>query len=384
MKKTIFRILSYVLVAAVSAVTVLALCVLSDRGDKLDELQMVIDRYFIEDADKDQLQDAAASAMVGALDDEWSYYMNAQQYEDYKVAMSNSYVGVGITIQLREDNQGFDIIEVVPGGPAEEAGVKAGDVLIGAGGQSLIGGTMEDSRDLIRGKEGTKVELTVLRDGKEQTVTVTRRQFETPVATYEMLQDNIGLVTIENFDQRCAQETIAAIEALREQGATSLIFDVRNNPGGYKDELVKVLDYLLPEGDLFRSVDYRGREEVDRSDAKYLDMPMAVLMNLNSYSAAEFFAAALSEYDAAVTVGEKTYGKGRFQTAIELSDGSAVNLSIGKYYTPKGESLVGKGLTPDVEVPVDEETAAEIYAGTLDSADDPQIIAAIHALKFGN
>ena len=384
MKKTIFRILSYVLVAAVSAVTVLALCVLSDRGDKLDELQMVIDRYFIEDADKDQLQDAAASAMVGALDDEWSYYMNAQQYEDYKVAMSNSYVGVGITIQLREDNQGFDIIEVVPGGPAEEAGVKAGDVLIGAGGQSLIGGTMEDSRDLIRGKEGTKVELTVLRDGKEQSVTVTRRQFETPVATYEMLQDNIGLVTIENFDQRCAQETIAAIEALREQGATALIFDVRNNPGGYKDELVKVLDYLLPEGDLFRSVDYRGREEVDRSDAKYLDMPMAVLMNLNSYSAAEFFAAALSEYDAAVTVGEKTYGKGRFQTAIELSDGSAVNLSIGKYYTPKGESLVGKGLTPDVEVPVDEETAAEIYAGTLDSAGDPQIIAAIDALKSGN
>ena len=384
MKKTIFRILSYVLVAAVSAVTVLALCVLPDRGDKLDELQMVIDRYFIEDADKDQLQDAAASAMVGALDDEWSYYMNAQQYEDYKVAMSNSYVGVGITIQLREDNQGFDIIEVVPGGPAEEAGVKAGDVLIGAGGQSLIGGTMEDSRDLIRGKEGTKVELTVLRDDKEQTVTVTRRQFETPVATYEMLEGNIGLVTIENFDQRCAQETIAAIEALREQGATALIFDVRNNPGGYKDELVKVLDYLLPEGDLFRSVDYRGREEVDRSDAKYLDMPMAVLMNLNSYSAAEFFAAALSEYDAAVTVGEKTYGKGRFQTAIELSDGSAVNLSIGKYYTPKGESLVGKGLTPDVEVPVDEETAAKIYAGTLDSADDPQIIAAIDALKSGN
>ena len=384
MKKTIFRILSYVLVAAVSAVTVLALCVLSDRGDKLDELQMVIDRYFIEDADKDQLQDAAASAMVGALDDEWSYYMNAQQYEDYKVAMSNSYVGVGITIQLREDNQGFDIIEVVPGGPAEEAGVKAGDVLIGADGQSLIGDTMEDSRDLIRGKEGTQVELTVLRDGKEQTVTVIRRQFETPVATYEMLQDNIGLVTIENFDQRCAQETIAAIEALREQGATALIFDVRNNPGGYKDELVKVLDYLLPEGDLFRSVDYRGREEVDRSDAKYLDMPMAVLMNLNSYSAAEFFAAALSEYDAAVTVGEKTYGKGRFQTAIELSDGSAVNLSIGKYYTPKGESLVGKGLTPDVEVPVDEETAAEIYAGTLDSAGDPQIIAAIDALKSGN
>ena len=122
---------------------------------------------------------------------------------------------------------------------------------------------------------------------------------------------------------------------------------------------------------------------MDKSDADYLDMPMAVLMNLSSYSAAEFFAAALDEYDAAVTVGEKTYGKGYFQTAIELSDGSAVNLSIGKYYTPKGESLVGKGLTPEVEVPVDEETAAEIYAGTLEPSEDPQIIAAINALKNG-
>jgi carboxyl-terminal processing protease len=147
--------------------------------------------------------------------------------------------------------------------------------------------------------------------------------------------------------------------------------------------MLKVLDYLLPEGDLFRSVDYRGKEEVIRSKADHLDMPLAVLMNLRSYSAAEFFAAVLSEYDAAVTVGEKTSGKGYFQTAIELSDGSAVNLSIGKYYTPKGESLVGKGLSPDVEVVVDEETAAKIYAGILEPAEDPQIIAAINALKNG-
>lgn len=383
MKKTIFRVLSYVLVAVVSAVTVLALCLLFQKQDKLDELEALIDRYFIEEADKDKLQDAAASAMIDALDDEWSYYMTAEQYKEYQELMSNSYVGVGITIQVREDNQGFDIVEVVPGGPAEEAGIKAGDVLIAADGQSLKGITIDDTRPLIRGEEGTAVKLMVLRDGEELSFTVTRRQFETPVATYQMLEDNIGLVTIENFDQRCAQETIAAIEALREQGATSLIFDVRNNPGGYKDELVKVLDYLLPEGDLFRSVDYRGREEVDTSDAAHLDMPMAVLMNLQSYSAAEFFAAALSEYEAAVTVGEKTYGKGYFQTAIPLSDGSAVNLSIGKYYTPKGESLVGKGLMPDVEVMVDEETAAKIYAGTLTPEEDPQILAAINALKNG-
>jgi carboxyl-terminal processing protease len=210
---------------------------------------------------------------------------------------------------------------------------------------------------------------------------LTRKRFQTPVATGKMLADQIGLITIENFDERCAEETIAAIHKLSEQGAKALIFDVRNNPGGYKDEMNKVLDHLLPEGPLFRSVDFRGKEQVDYSDAAHLDIPMAVVVNLNSYSAAEFFAAALDEYDAAVVVGEKTFGKGYFQNTFQLSDGSAVNLSVGKYTTPKGNSLVGVGMTPEVEIKVDKETAAEIAAGLLPPEEDPQIIAAINALK---
>jgi carboxyl-terminal processing protease len=156
---------------------------------------------------------------------------------------------------------------------------------------------------------------------------------------------------------------------------------VRNNPGGYKRELVKLLDYLLPEGPLFRTVDYRGQERVDTSDADCLKMPMAVIMNLKSYSASEFFAAALSEYDAAVTVGEKTFGKGYFQNTYELKDGSAVTLSIGQYYTPEGVSLAGVGLTPDVEVPLTEEQAVALASGTLPVEEDPQIQAAIQAVK---
>ena len=194
-------------------------------------------------------------------------------------------------------------------------------------------------------------------------------------------EDQIGLVTIYNFDTRCEQETIAAIEELLKQDAKALIFDVRNNPGGYKDELVKILDYLLPEGPLFRSEDYQGKVLVDESDAKYLDIPMAVLVNGDSYSAAEFFAAALDEYDAAITVGEQTCGKGYFQSSFKLDDGSAVAISIGKYTTPNGVSLADVGITPEVCVEVDEETAFLIYAGTLDPAEDPQIQAAVTALK---
>jgi carboxyl-terminal processing protease len=203
----------------------------------------------------------------------------------------------------------------------------------------------------------------------------------TDLATGQLLEGNVGLITITNFDDRCAQESIAAIESLMEQGADRLIFDVRGNPGGFAHELVALLDYLLPEGDLFRTVDYQGREDVDTSDAKCLQIPMVVLVNRDSYSAAEFFAVALQEYGAARVVGEKTSGKGYYQVVYQLSDGSAVGLSIGKYVTPKGVSLEGVGITPDVIVEVTQEQAAAIYAGTLDPMEDPQILAAIAALK---
>ena len=382
MKKTVFRILSYVLVALVSASTTCVCFLYAQKNDtgKLEELENLLLQCYIGEADQNAMENAAASAMVNALDDRWSYYLTAEQYQSYQDTMSNSYVGVGITIQVREDRQGFDIVSVVSGGPAEEAGLMAGDRLTAIDGTTTVDMELSATSGMIRGEEGTTVKLTVDRAGERLEFTVTRKKFQTPVATYEMLEGNIGLIAIENFDDRCADETIAAIETLKAQGASALIFDVRNNPGGYKHELVEVLDYLLPEGPLFRAEDYQGKENVDYSDADYLDMPMAVLVNLSSYSAAEFFAAALDEYDAAVIVGERTFGKGYFQSTFLLSDGSAVNLSVGKYYTPNGNSLAGVGLMPEVEVTVDEATAAAIAAGTLEPEEDPQIIAAVQAL----
>ena len=385
MKKKVLSVLSYVLVALVASGTTLACALFFFREDtgKLQQVQDLLQERFIEEVDQDALEDAAAQAMVEALGDRWSYYMTAEEYLSYQDTMSNSYVGVGITVQLREDRQGFDILKVEPKGPANEAGVQAGDRLVAVNGTSVLDTQDTSVLDPIKGEEGTTVELTLVRGEEELTLTVERRRFDTQVATYQLLEEQIGLVTILNFDERCAQETIAAVEELLDQGAQALIFDVRYNPGGYKRELVEILDYLLPEGPLFRTVDYQGREEVDESDENFVDVPMAVVMNLHSYSAAEFFAAALSEYEAAFTVGEKTYGKGYFQNTFQLSDGSAVNLSVGKYYTPKGVSLAGVGLTPDVPVEVDEQTAAKIQAGTLDPAEDPQIQAAVNRLKDG-
>lgn len=381
MKKKILLLGSYVAVAALATMITLSLTVGRQVPSKLEQLESLIEERFIGEADQEVMEDAAASAMVSATGDRWSYYIPASQYERYANQMENAYVGVGITIQAQEDGSGFLLISVTNGGPAEEAGFRVSDLLIMVDDQDVRGKSAQEVRELVKGEQGTSVTLTVLRGGESVTAPVERRKVETVVVTYQMLEGKTGLVTIENFDERCAEETIAAIEALRQQGAKKLIFDVRNNPGGYAEELVKVLDYLLPEGEVFRTVTYSGEEHIDYSDASCLEMPMAVMVNGNTYSAAEFFAAALQENEAAVVIGEKTVGKGYFQVTYRMTDGSAVALSIGKYFTPKGENLAGVGVTPDRIVEVDMETAAAIYSNILKPGEDPQIQAALEELK---
>ena len=380
MKDKVFRFLSYVVVAMLATAITLQMTVKTGTG-KLDRLENLIQERYIGEADGEAMEDAAAAAMVKATGDRWSYYIPASQYEAHKEQSENAYVGIGITIQQAEDGSGFLIVMVNQDGPAQEAGIQVNDLLIAVEDQDVREMTADQVRELIRGEAGTKVSLTVMRQGEHQTLAVERRRIESAVATGQMLTDGIGLVKINNFDERCASESIAVIQKLQQEGAKKIIFDVRNNPGGYAEELVKLLDYLLPEGDLFRSVSYDGTEKVDTSDADCLDMPMAVLINGSSYSAAEFFAAALQEYQAATIVGEPTVGKGVYQTTISLGDGSAVALSTGKYFTPKGNSLTDVGVTPDVRVDVDEETAEKIYYGTLGYADDLQIQAAIQVLN---
>lgn len=243
---------------------------------------------------------------------------------------------------------------------------------------------MTETKNRVRGQEGTDVQLTLVRDGAPMDVTVTRATIEIEIVSYSLLDDAIGYVKINNFDSNSARDTLAAIEELREQGAESLVFDLRFNPGGMKNELLKVLDYLLPEGPLFTSEDYQGNVTTDYSDENYLDMPMAVLVNGDSYSAAEFFAAALQEYGVAKVVGTQTCGKGNYQQTFPLSDGSAVAVSTGHYKTPKGVTLTGVGVTPDVIVEVDEDTYVKLYNDLVEKSDDAQLQAAISALKAEN
>ena len=398
---TIVKALSYILVAALSCVVTIVLVLptmkyynsyvplrepegkVAQGAEKLAELLNVIDTAYIGDADPTVMTDAAAAAMVEASGDRWSYYVSAAEMEEFSTMKENVFGGIGVSIVYQNADEGILIETVDPGGSAQKAGIHPGDIIIEAGGQSLIGVDPSTAVSFIRGEIGTDVIIKVLRDGEELTFTVKRAKIEETVAAGVLLEGNVGYIVIQNFNDRCASETIACIEDLIEQGATKLLFDVRFNSGGYVSELVDLLDYLLPEGDLFVSEDYTGVKQTDTSNPSCLRMPMAVLINAYTYSSAEFFAAVLEEYEWAFTVGEHTVGKGNYQITIPLSDGSAVSLSVGRYYTPiKGIWLEESGgLAPTIEVEVDEETLAYIYAGLLDPMKDPQVLAALEGLK---
>lgn len=379
--------ISYILVAVAAMMLTLAFVQLGEEQatvpegtTKLSQLEQLLLEKFVDGADATQLEDGAAEGMVAALGDRWSYYVSAEDYQAYVDNKNNSYVGIGVTIQKEDDAAGYPIIKVAEGGPAQEAGILVGDRMIAVDGVSIVGMPLEEGKKLVQGTEGSTVSITLMRGEEELTLTVTRRTVKTVVASGRMLDGNIGLITIANFNTNCYKETMAAVDALRAQGAQALIFDVRFNGGGYQSELVKLLDALLPEGDLFHSYYYTGAEHTDTSNAACIEMPMAVLINSESYSAAEFFAAALREYDWAILVGEQTQGKGHFQESFLLCDGSAVAVSTGRYTTPKGEDLEGVGLTPDVAVEVTDEQYQKIYTGTLEPENDPQLQAAINAL----
>ena len=270
--------------------------------------------------------------------------------------------GIGVTVTARDEG-GFVIVTVANGSPAEAAGVEPGQVIVSLGGQDVTAMDAAQLRELIMSQPGS-FELGLLDAGGEAlSVTVHTDTFYSSPVSFEMLEGDVGYIRIANFEEGAAENAVSALETLQEQGMRALVFDVRSNPGGRLSELIDLLDRLLPEGDVFISVGRDGEEEIYSSDAECIELPMAVLINEKTYSAAEFFAAALSEYDRAAVVGAPSTGKGRSQVTFELSDGSAVHLSTRRYLTPKRVDLSQQGgLTPDIVVEQSAEGDAQLDA----------------------
>ncbi|MEA4894424.1 MAG: S41 family peptidase [Oscillospiraceae bacterium] len=387
---TLTLVVSCVLAAVLAGAFVFGIFVIGYGGSdsfpyaiKFAAVYSAIKNDYVGDADMEQVSDAAYGAMIDSINDRWSYYMDAEQYEAYKLYQKNSYSGIGVTIVFDEQSGLYRIAAVLEDSPASRAGANIGDIMCAIDGEDLSGKTSTEVKDLIALKKGQSFELTLRsKDGSERTLTIGTEVIHSDPVKYEMLDGGIGYVRIKNFEGDSGEETVKAIDDLAAQGAKGIIFDVRNNPGGLLSELLKALDHILPEGDLFVSANKAGNEKVETSDADCVKLPMTVLIDENSYSAAEFFAAALSEYDWAKLVGTHTTGKARSQVNIELTDGSAVHLSTNSYLTPKRVDLAKTGgLAPDVSVSISSEDEDKLISGLLEHDEDAQLKAALEEIK---
>lgn len=353
---------------------------LGQDGQALLQAYRLVTGKFVGEYDQRTMVESTLENMVTALGDRWSGYLDPQEAQQVKTARANTYVGIGVTVG-QEPEDGLEILRVTEGGPAQAAGLAPGEIIRGVDGQTITAENRADLVNAIQGEAGTTVTLEVEgTDGARRTVEVTRQEIHGLTAAWTMLADQVGLVSIQNFYSGTADLVKQGVEELQAQGARALVFDLRNNPGGYVTELTEILDFLLPEGTIFISRTNDGEETVYTSDAACVDLPMAVLVNAESYSAAEFFAAELREAAGAVVAGEQTSGKGYSQMLFTLADGSAISLSTARYYTGSGISLIGTGVTPEPLVELSQEEAQRLLAGTLSPEEDPQLQSALEAL----
>lgn len=364
-----------VLVLAVGLMLILGPYVLT-----LAEGWGLIQSQFVGEYDPEQVIDSALAGMVSGTGDRWSYYLNAEGYAAQRQRRDNSYVGIGVTVELAED-RGLRVLEVHENSPAEKGGLKPGELLTAVDAVSLAGLSLEEATALIQGEDGTALTLTVQDpEGGQRSVELRREAMENVSVRYDLLPDEVGYIQVKNFYSHSADQLKAAVEDLTGQGARALIFDMRNNGGGYVDQLTDMLDYLLPEGPIFRSETKGGWESVTQSDEGCVDLPMVTLVNADTYSAAEIFAAQLQESVGAPIVGEPTSGKGYSQQAIPLPNGGALNLSTARYRTGGGVSLIGTGVSLDKKVSLGEKESNLLAAGALAYEEDAQLQAAMDFL----
>lgn len=328
----------------------------SEVSRKLDFLKEVIDLKYLEKTDEKTLEENIYKGLLQGLNDPYSVYYTKDEYDALKEETSGSYCGIGALVSQNADTGVITAINVFKGSPAEKAGMKNGDIIFKVEDKEVTGEDLNNVVAKMKGEKDTKVKINVYRTSEKEYIDleVTRDKVDVPTVEHKMLDKSkgIGYIQITQFEEVTYDQFKEALDDLKKRGMKSVIFDLRNNPGGLYDTVCEMLDDLLPEGTLVYTKDKDGNKQEKKSDANFLDMPMVVLQNENSASASEIFAGAIQDFGAGKIVGTQSFGKGIVQSIIPLSDGSAVKLTVEKYYTPKGVNIHGKGITPDVKVEI--------------------------------
>lgn len=357
-----------------------------DIGDFTEEdLQLLLEAWALIEQDFDgnlpndeDLRFGLIEYLVGTLGDQFTRFVRPEIAERSRSDMNGSFEGIGAFVTLNEDNQ-FEIVRPIDGQPADLAGLKAGDVVIAVDGISVAGVSLDETIQMVRGPRGTEVTLTIVRPGVEEPfdVTIVREQIVIPVVESEMLDGNIAYVRLTSFNRNAEEQLLLALEELMLQDPVGIVFDLRDNPGGFLDQSISVADIFLPEGVALYERNNQGLDvtySTETEDSPMENLPLVVLVNAGSASASEIVAGAIQDRDRAILIGETTFGKGSVQRVHELSDGSELRVTIARWYTPDNNSIDGIGIEPDIIVETPEDLGGE---------DDPQLQRAIDYILNG-
>lgn len=349
--------------------------------EKAKLIEEIIDERYTGEVDKELMEADMYKGMMISLGDPYSAYYTAEEYEELNTETTGAYKGIGVVMQMQMDTGMVKVVRCYEGAPGAKAGLLPEDILVQVNGEDISGLELSEVVDRVKGSKDEVAHLTVVREGEEDYLEfdVPLEEVNIPVVAHEMLEDNIGYISLYEFTEQTEPQYLEAFEDLKNQGMERLIIDVRNNPGGLLTSVCGILNDILPEGLIVYTEDKEGtREEIDSDGKNELDIPLAVLVNGNSASASEIFAGAIQDYGVGTIVGTTTFGKGIVQSLIPLTDGSAVKTTTAKYYTPKGRCIHGTGIQPDIEA----ELAEELQKKTvLTYEEDTQLQKAVEAVK---
>lgn len=349
---------------------------------KIRQIEKTLDTYYVEDYDKELAEELMYTGLAAGVGDPYTYYLSADSLAEQMEKNSGHFVGIGVEIYAGDD--GYIVVSsVTPGGPAEAAGILAEDKITEVDGESITGKTAADVSALVKGEAGTDVTLTIFRESTGEVLekTVTRQDIQVKTVSWRMMDDNIGYIAITNFRKNTYSQFKEALDMLEAEGMEKLVLDLRNNTGGLVKSAHEIGEELLPEGIMVYTMDKDGNREDTLCDDVYNDVPLVVLVNGNSASAAEILAGAIQDTGRGQLIGTTTFGKGLVQRLFTLPDGSGLNVTIQKYYTPNGTSIHGVGITPDYEVELPEEYAQQT---NIPAEADTQLQKAVEVLSEKN
>lgn len=351
------------------------------REAKVDMIQSYLDRYYVEEPNEEQVEEMLYAGMLAGVGDRYTYYLPQESLQQYLDNSNGNFEGIGIEVYMTQEGE-ILISSVMPGEPAEQAGLRSGDVIIGVDGTDIRGKNLSDVVAKMRGKKGTSVEVEVYRKntGEMLNFSVKRASVEVKSVSGRMLEDGMGYISISGFKENTYDQFRQTMESLQQAGMKGLLLDLRDNPGGLVKSVHEIGEMLLPKGTMVYTLDNREKRQDIECDAEYLDLPLVVLVNENSASASEIFAGAVKDTGRGTLVGTQTFGKGLVQRLFILPDGSGLNITIQKYYTPKGTSIHGIGITPDVvtELP---EAYQNLTMGQIPTEADTQLKQATEVLR---